>query len=207
MRSKGRKPIIGLTGGIGAGKSLVADIMRELGAAIVDSDRLAHQELSDPQVVATLCRWWGEAIAGIDGVINRKAVASIVFADRTELQRLEDLLYPRIDRRRRSLVDYFEQDSDVRAIVYDAPKLFEAGLDRACDCVVFVDAPWEARVRRAAQTRGWNEAELRKREKMQDPLKPKRAKADYVVTNQFDIETLRSTVEQVFGSVLVSFPN
>lgn len=207
MRSKGRKPIIGITGGIGAGKSLVADIMRELGAAIVDSDRLARQELSDPQVMLTLRQWWGQTIVGSDGAIDRSAVAAIVFVDRTELKRLEDLLYPRIDRHRQSLVDDFQQDSDVRAIVYDAPKLYEAGLDRKCDCVVFVDAPWEVRVGRATQSRGWDEAELRKREKMQDPLEPKRAKADYVVSNQFDIKTLRPTVQQVFNSVLASVPN
>jgi dephospho-CoA kinase len=206
VRSSDRKPIIGLTGGIGAGKSLVADIMRELGAAVVDSDRLAHQELSDREVVATLREWWGESVTRADGEIDRKAVAAIVFADSEELKRLEGLLYPRIDRRRRSLVEGFERDGEVRAIVYDAPKLFEAGLDRKCDCIVFVDATWDVRVRRAARSRGWDEAELQKREKMQDPLEPKKAIADYVVANQFDVETLRSAVEQVFSSVLASFP-
>ncbi len=207
MRSNDRKPIIGLTGGIGAGKSFVADIMRELGAAIVDSDRLAHQELSDPQVVDTLREWWGETVCARDGGIDRKAVAGIVFASPVELKRLEDLLYPRIDRRRALLVVDFEQDEAIQAIVYDAPKLYEAGLDKKCDCVVFVDASWQVRLDRAAQSRGWDEAELQKREKMQDPLEPKKAKADYVVTNQFDIETLRETVRQVFSSVLASFPN
>lgn len=207
MRSSDRKPIIGLTGGIGAGKSLVADIMRENGAGIVDSDRLAHEELVDPQVIETLRKWWGEKVCSSGGEIDRKAVAGVVFKDPLELQRLEDLLYPRIDRRRASLVMDFEKDGEIRAIVYDAPKLYEAGLNEKCDYVVFVDAPWEVRIERVAQTRGWDEAELLKREKMQDPLEPKKAKADYVVTNQFNIDTLRVTVQQVFSSVLASFPN
>lgn len=207
MGSKDRKPIVGVTGGVGAGKSLVADMMRELGAVVIDSDRLAHEELSDPQVVAALRQWWGEGIVTSGGKIDRHAVAGIVFSDRDELKRLENLLYPRIDRRRQLLVDGWVKKSDIRAIVYDAPKLYEAGLDRKCDCVVFVDAPRSVRVQRIARTRGWGEAELQKREKMQDPLKPKMAKADYVVTNQFDIETLRSAVEQVFRAVLASFPD
>jgi len=206
VRSEGRKPIIGLTGGISAGKSVVAGIMHELGAAVIDSDRLAHEELCDSSVVKTLTTWWGEKVLGTGGRVDRRAVGRIVFSDPVQLKRLEDLLYPRIDRRRGELVADIEGDESVRAIVYDAPKLFEAGLDRKCDQLVFVDAPWALRVQRAAMSRDWDEAELLRREKMQDPLESKKSKADYVVANQFDIDTLRSCVEQVFRSILASFP-
>ena len=91
VRAKRIKPIIGLVGGIGAGKSSVARILQSFGAAVIDSDRLAHGELADPEVIATLRSWWGEKVCRSDGV-DREVLASIVFSDPQELDRLEKLL-------------------------------------------------------------------------------------------------------------------
>ncbi len=203
-RPKRTKPVFGLAGGIGAGKTCVARILESLGAAVIDSDRLAHKELDDPGVIATLRQWWGASILLASGGIDRSAVGGIVFENAVELARLERLLYPRIERRRQELMAVYEGDERVKAIVVDAPKLYEAGVDKVCDVVVFVDADQPARISRVAVSRGWTKEELARRENLQNPLDAKKANADYVVTNNSSIEELRIQVERVFSSVLAS---
>ncbi len=203
---KRNKPIIGLVGGVGAGKSSVARILASLGSAVIDSDRLAHEELADPQVAAELRGWWGGEICRPDGTVDRKAVASIVFADRAQLERLEQLLYPRLHRRRETLVAGYDADPAVRGIVLDAPKLYEAGLGAYCDAVIFVEADRAERVRRVGASRGWSQEELQRREGLQDSLDVKKANADYVINNQTDMEALGSEVGRVFASILAAFP-
>ncbi len=205
VRAKRSKPIIGLSGGIGAGKSAVAEILGSLGAAVIDSDRLSHEVMREPDVVATLRRWWGDSVLTVEGVPDRRAIAAIVFKDPAELTKLEELLYPRIHDRREVLVDRYDADAAVRAIVLDAPKLYEAGLEGLCDSVIFVDADWQVRVKRVGASRGWDEAELRRREKLQFPLDQKRANADYCVTNHSRIDELRSEVNRVFSSIVAPF--
>lgn len=199
------KPIIGLTGGIGSGKSTVASVLASLGAGVIDSDRLNHEQLADPEVVATLCSWWGEGVRSPEGRADRKALARIVFDDPAELTRLEGLVYPRIERRRQELIAAFIADPAVKAIVLDTPKLFEVGMNAECDAIVFVDVDREIRVRRVAESRGWTEDELNRRENLLNPLDKKKLVADHVVVNHLGIEELRTQVERLFSSVLASF--
>ena len=199
------KPIIGLAGGIGAGKSSVARVFQTLGAAVIDFDRLTHEQLRHPEVVTKLRRWWGDGICTAAGEVDHQAVASIVFDDPAQLSRLEGLLYPRLDRRRVELVAAYERDPAVDAVVLDAAKLYEAGLGELCNAVVFVEVERALRLQRLAETRGWTDAELTRRENLQDALDKKRYLADYVVVNHSDIDHLRPQVERVFSSVLASF--
>ncbi len=205
VQPKASKPIIGLAGGIGSGKSSAARVLESLGAAVIDFDRLSHEQLAEPDVTATLRRWWGEAILGSDGAVDRKAVAAIVFSDPGELARLQGLLYPRIRRRYEELAAAYVADADVRAVVLDAPKLYEAGLEELCDAVIFVDVDDGVRDRRLAASRGWSVAERQRREKLLKPLDSKRASADYTVKNNSDLDALRREVERVFSAVLTSF--
>ncbi len=198
------KPIIGLAGGVGSGKSTVARILESLGAAVIDSDRLGHEQLSDRGVVATVKGWWGEAICAADGGVDRRAVAKLVFDDPAELSRLERLLYPRIARQREELLASHQANPEVVAIVIDAPKLYEAGVDKLCDAVIFVETERSIRVARLTKSRGWAEAELTRREKLQESLDSKRANADYVLVNHSDLSDLRLRAEQVFASVLAA---
>lgn len=198
-------PIIGLTGGIGSGKSTVAGLLESLGAKVIDSDRVAHEELRSPEVVDTLRSWWGPGIV-VDGVVDRKALGALVFADPEKLRRLEELLYPRIHRRRKEVIDGFAGNRDVRAFVLDAPKLHEAGVDGECDAVIFVDADDDVRFERVTGSRGWSREEWGRREKLQIPLDKKRSLADYVlVNNHSDVGSLRPEIERIFDSVLKTF--
>jgi dephospho-CoA kinase len=196
------KPVVGLAGGIGAGKSKVARILASLGARVIDSDALAHQELRDPEVIRTLTEWWGESILDPDGQVDRSRLAARVFAHAEEKARLEGLLHPRVARRRESLIWELERDDAVRAVVLDSPLLFETGLNRRCDSVVFVDAEASVRAERVRRTRGWSEEELHRREKLQAPLDKKRSGADHTVVNNSDEDDLRTQVVRLFNRLL-----
>ena len=200
-----RKPIVGLAGGIGSGKSTVARIMEDLGGGIISSDRLGHEELEAPDVKETLERWWGELVLGADGKIDRKKVASIVFADPAQRHRLEALLHPRIAVRRKDRMAELAAKPRIRFIVIDSPLLYESDLDLNCDVVVFVDADIEARRERSEKHKGWPKGELERREKSQHPLDMKRARADYVCQNNSSLSDLQQQVEHIVNNILSEF--
>lgn len=196
-----RKPIIGIAGGIGSGKSTVARILGELGCVVVDSDALARAALREPAIRDELVRWWGGSILD-EGEVNRSAVAKIVFSDPVQRKRLEGLTHPWIEQRRREI--FAAAPADAPALVIDAPLLFEAGLDSECDAVIFVDVDRTTRLARLAASRGWDDAELARREDSQLPLDEKRSEADYVVVNRRGEQELASQVSEVLRQILHS---
>ncbi len=177
--------VIGLAGGIGAGKSAVARVMAELGCVVSDSDALARAALERDDVRAQLVSWWGEGVISTDGKVDRGAVSRIVFGDDEQRLRLEALVHPLVRVSRGEAIAR-ARDAGARAFVIDAPLLFEAGLDAECDVVVFVDAPREVRLARVREHRGWDEAELDRREAAQLAVEEKRRRADVVVLNDGD---------------------
>jgi dephospho-CoA kinase len=198
------KPVIGLAGGIGAGKSRVAGLLESLGAHVIRSDEVNQQELEHAEVRRTLSAWWGPAVLDSRGRVDRGRVADIVFNDPEQRRRLESLLHPRIEANRRRQMEAAARDPRVRAVVIDAPLLYEAGLDAVCDCVIFVEAPAELRAARVAAGRGWSKAELERREKSQRPLDIKRSKADYICVNDSDERTLSEQVKTIFQQIVAS---
>ncbi|MBT8487136.1 MAG: dephospho-CoA kinase [Phycisphaerales bacterium] len=198
------RPIIGIAGGIGSGKSAVAKQLGDLGCVVSDSDRDGRAALEDPEIKRTLVSWWGEGILAADGTTDRRAIARIVFADAEERRRLEGLTHPWIEERRKAL--FAAAAADVPALVIDAPLLFEAGLDATCDAVIFVDAPREQRLARVAAGRGWDEAEVRRREDSQLALDVKRSGADYVVWNDGDLSELEAQVRTILNKILQHSP-
>ena len=196
------KPIIGITGGIGAGKSTVAGILSELGCFVVDSDDLARQALLDPIVVETLVQWWGRKILDPQRQIDRRAVAKIVFARPDERKRLESLVHPWIEKRR--LAMFAAAPDTAPALVIDAPLLVEAGIDEQCDAVVFVNSDRSTRLDRLAQNRGWSEQELNQREESQLPLDAKRTRADYVIDNDGDLTSLTEQIRRTLHEIVQS---
>lgn len=205
VKTQRNKPLIGILGGIGSGKSSVARIFSSLGASVIDADRLSHEEFCDADVAGTLRSWWGEQVIPVGRPVDRRAVAAIVFDAPAELARLEGLLYPRLARRREELIAVYSADPGVVAIVLDAPKLYEVGLHEQCDANVFVEADPVIRLARVAASRGWTESQLQKREKLLKSLDTKKAIADYVIVNHSSDADLRPDVERVLASVLASF--
>lgn len=196
------KPIIGIAGGIGSGKSFVARLFGEFGCYIIDSDRQVREAYQDPGVQATLRQWWGAEVFSPNGELNRSAVGKKVFADPAERRRLETLVHPQVAAARDREMASHGNDAQVLAFVWDTPLLFEAGLRDRCDAVVFVDAPRDLRLRRVQETRGWDAAELLRRENLQLDLDRKKELSDYVVTNTADAGSVRAQVRHVLSRIL-----
>lgn len=196
-KTSARHLILGLAGGVGSGKSTVAGLLAELGCVVVDSDDLGRRALRDPAIREAIVGWWGRGVLDESGEIDRAAVATLVFARPLELKRLESLVHPWIERRRREVFDAAPRDA--RALVIDAPLLFEAGLEAECDAIIFVDADRSVRLARSKASRGWTEDDLRKREESQLPLDEKRARSDYVISNNGDLPELKEQVHRILN--------
>jgi dephospho-CoA kinase len=196
------KPIIGIAGGIGSGKSFVAALLAEMGCHVIDSDAHVREAYKDPAVRKTLEEWWGPAVLLAEGKVDRALIAGKVFADPAQRLRLEKLIHPLVGQAREREMAAVARDPKVLAFVWDAPLLFEAGLDKACDAVIFVDAPLETRLLRVKETRGWGPQELGKREISQWPLDNKRELSDYTVTNAADAAAVRDQVRELLPLIL-----
>ncbi len=203
------KPVIGLVGGIGSGKSFVAKLFGEMGCRVIDSDAQVRDAYRDPTVLQTLRQWWGPAVALPDGTVNRSAIAARVFADPGEKRRLEGLIHPLVHAARERQMAASASDSQVVAYVWDTPLLMEVGLEGNCDAIVFVDTPFELRLARVRQRSGWDAAEMLRREKSQMPLDTKRRLSHYVVANTADagsdpsvLSELREQVRRVLSQIL-----
>jgi len=204
-RVMSRPPVIGITGGIGAGKSAVADALRALGCVVSDSDAHARRVFGEPEVQRAMHQRWGaRACAGGDpgAPIDRAAVGHIVFSDPAERAWLESVIHPRIHALREA--EFASAPAGTPAMGIDAPLLLESGLGSACDAIVFVDAPDSLRRERVQRDRGWSEADWRRRESAQWPLDRKRKAADHVVRNDGDPESLRAQVRQVLDQVIAA---
>jgi len=134
--------------------------------------------------------------------VDRSRLGSVVFADEKARRRLEALQHPRIAAMREALICQYKTDDSVRLIVLNSPLLYEAGVDKRCDAVLFVDAEGSTRLQRVKQTRGWSEEEFFRREKSQIALDTKKEKADYRVENNSSLDDLRRQVKEIILNVL-----
>ncbi len=195
------KPIIGIVGGIGSGKSFVAHLFGEMGCLVIDSDEQIRRAYQSPAILQTLRQWWGGEIFQPDGQVDKAAIAAKVFSQPQQRQRLEQLLHPLIAQERNRRMEEAADDPQVLAYVWDTPLLYETGLHAQCDAVVFVDTPLPLRLQRVSQTRGWADRELKKREKSQLPLDKKREMAHYIVVNTADAGCIREQVRDVLSRI------
>lgn len=196
------KPIIGVAGGVGSGKSTIARLFGEMRCVVVNSDDMVRQAYKDPKVKQTLKKWWGDLIFDPSGEIDRALVWRKVGERADERRRLEQFLHPIVNESRERLMKSRAQDPQVVAFVWDTPLLFEAGLNLHCDAVVFVESPQELRQKRVMEARGWSPQQLAERENLQMPLDRKREISDYVVVNTADESYARGQVREVLSRIL-----
>ncbi len=195
---------IGLLGGVASGKSLVSTIFADHGLGVLDADRVGHEVLRMPHVLAAARNRWGEIIISADGQIDRGRLAKMVFAaDETGIRErafLEHLTHPEIALRLMLEANQWAA-SGVPAVVLDAPVLLEAGWDEWCDKLVYIDAPRTIRLARAL-ARGWKEEDFNAREDAQESLDFKRRRADVVLDNSGSTEQTRSQIERCLPTLL-----
>lgn len=202
VRGAGTKPVIGIAGGIGSGKSFVADLFGELGCRVIKADEQVYRAYDREEVREQIRSWWGDRAFADDGSIDRKAIAEIVFDDPAERKRLEGLIHPIVNEERRRIMSADASNPAILAFVWDIPLLFETGLNRECDCIVFVDAPRPVRLARVQATRGWSDQELSARENLQFPLDKKREISDYCLSNANGVDVVREQVREVLSRIL-----
>jgi len=197
-----RKPVIGLVGGIGSGKSLAARVLTDLGAASISADDLVREAYAAAEVRAAIRSLWGEQVFLPDGSVDRSRVAQRVFASRSDLRRLEMVVHPWIARRRAQLIATLAKRLDVLAFVADSPLLFEAHLDGECDFILFINCRPEIRARRLLADRGWSAEEVARRESWQLPVEFKRDRSDYIVENNADLDALVQEIKRIFARLI-----
>lgn len=193
--------LVGLTGNIGSGKSTVAQLLSERGATIIDADVLARRavEQGTPGHRAIVERW-GSSILAADGSLDRAALRRIVFGDHAELEQLNSLVHPEVERMRSALVELARDRGD-RLVVCDVPLLFERRMTESFDRIVLVDAPRPVRLERLVRERGLRETEGMDMIVSQMPAELKRARADFVIDNDGTITQLDQRVTDVWSAV------
>ncbi len=200
------KPIIGLTGAIGSGKTCMAREFGRLGCLVIDSDELAHQALNQPTVKKQLGQWWGAAIYDPSTAeVDRSAVGRIVFGNAVEMARLTALLHPQVAAMREKMMASAALDSKIPAIVWDSPLLIENSLQTQCDAIIFVKASMQTRINRLKRERGWDAQELLRRERMQLPLDKKEQLAHYSIDNDGDVAVGWRQVQSILARVIQNY--
>jgi len=185
--------MVGLTGGIGSGKSEVARRLAELGAIVIDSDTLAREVVAPgTDGLAEVVAAFGREVLTPDGALDRAKVAQLVFGDDAKRRRLEAIIHPRVRERSRQMIAEAPPDS---VVVNDIPLLVEAGMANNFDLVIVVLASEEVRLARLAGTRGMSEDVARARFAAQATDEQRRAVADVVIVNEGTRDELMSTVD------------
>jgi len=194
------KVVIGLTGNIATGKSLVLRMLQELGASAIDADKLVHQLMRqiDSPVYRAVVEEFGKFILDDEGQINRRKLGKIAFSIPEALDRLEKITHPAV---RPEIMRRVEQ-ADTRVVVVEAIKLFESGLADHCQANWVVTAPPEAQLKRLVERRKMTPDQAQQRIKAQSPSREKEAKADLVIDNGGELAKTWTFVKKQYSSFL-----
>jgi len=172
--------VIGLTGGIGSGKSLVGRIFQSVGVPVFDADKqaIALYE-SDPDLLRDVVRCFGTQVLNSEGKLNRQTLAAIVFSDEQALKSLNALVHPLVFKR----FSAWKHEQKGNVVIREAAILFESGSNADCDFVVLVSAPEQMRIERVMHRNGLDEGEVKARISRQWPEEKLRSLADFEIVN------------------------
>ncbi|WAU80287.1 dephospho-CoA kinase [Streptomyces sp. Qhu-G9] len=191
---------VGLTGGIGAGKSEVSRLLVEHGAVLIDADRIAREVVAPGTPgLAAVVDAFGEDVLAADGSLDRPKLGSIVFADAEKLAVLNSIVHPLVGARSRELEEAASADS---VVVHDVPLLTENGLAPLYDLVIVVDASTGTQLDRLVRLRGMTEEDARARMAAQATREQRREIADVVIDNDVPLDALRRRVHDVWTDLV-----
>jgi dephospho-CoA kinase len=193
---------IGLTGGIGSGKSTVARMLAERGAVLVDADQIAR-ELVEPggPALAELVTEFGPRILQADGSLSRGELAALAFSDPRATERLNAIMHPLIGAEAQRRLD---DEPEAAVVVYDMPLLVETGQEDLVDLVVVVDVPEAVQLDRAVRLRGLDGADVQRRMSVQATRAERLARADVVIDNSGSLPQTHEQVDQLWDRLTVS---
>jgi len=188
---------IGLTGGIASGKSTVARMLVESGAALVDADRIAREIVEPGQPpLAQIVERFGQAVLHEDGTLNRKKLGEIVFADEAKRKALEAITHPAIRAVMRERMDKLQREAPKRLVVVDVPLLYESGLQSLFEEVMVVYVPRSLQLERLMKRDGLSKADAERRLNAQMDIEEKKRLADIVIDNSGSLEDTALQLER-----------
>ena len=194
--------LVGLTGGVATGKSTVAMMFEQCGAAVIDADLLARQvvEPGKPawREIVTL---FGKTVLRPDRSLDRQALGNIVFHNPKKRRQLERIIHPRVAREQQRLVRRIAKGKPRAVVIYEVPLLFEAGVDKRVDKIIVVTADRETQVSRLKKRNGLSRAEALRRILSQMPLAKKIQQADHVLDGTVPRPSLRRQVGQLLKNL------
>ena len=194
--------IIGLTGGIASGKSVVAKMLKEKGAHLIDADKLAREVVEPGQPAwQSIVDWLGNSVLTSDRTIDRAKLAGLVFNDRRKLEKLNSIVHPRVGSRFVAIAEEINKSEPGAVLVYDVPLLIEAGLQEMVDHVLLVYVPREVQIERLRERDGLGRAEAELRLEAQMPLEEKRKYADTIIDNSGSLAETARQVDQFWQTI------
>jgi dephospho-CoA kinase len=197
-----RPRVIGVTGGIGCGKTAFVSAMGRLGAKVIDADALAKRLVDlDFGVRAALISAFGNGAFDAEGRLKRKELADLVFSDAFKLKTLNEIVWPPLVNVIRAEIRQFENGESRAPVVVDMAVLFESGCEALFDAVIAVEAPLEKRIQWLSRSRGWDEKKIRMRMDAQMDVREKSNRADRVVTNDGDLRSLARKAEEALRAL------
>lgn len=203
-------PIIGISGGVGSGKSTLIRHVSRLRLLIIDADRIAHELLADETIIRRIRETFGASVFTSDGAVDRRQLAELVFGQTSDgpadsdtvasRRKLEQIMHPAIHH---SILERIQNVSaEIEAVILDAALLLEVGWANECDAVIFIDTPLHLRQQRVLENRNWSAEELSRREAAQWPIDQKKAAASFIVDNSVSVEDAAGQMERVLRDII-----
>jgi dephospho-CoA kinase len=194
--------LVGLTGGVATGKSTVARMFKQCGAVVIDADQLARDVVKPGKPAwREIVTLFGKTVLNQDRSLNRQALGSIVFRNRTKRRQLERIIHPRVAREQQRLVRRVAKRKPHAVVIYEVPLLFEAGVDKRVDKIIVVTADRETQIVRLTKRNSLSRAEALRRIRSQMPLAKKIQQMDHVLNGTLPRPSLRKQVGQLFKSL------
>jgi len=194
--------VIGITGGFKSGKTTVAHILSNLGARVIDTDKLAHRALlPGTETYRRIVKGFGKRILNENDRIDRRKLARVVFNDNKKLKLLNNIVHPYVKKELKKKLLEIKRDNPNAIVVVEVPLLFEAGMEQIMDKIIVVSASKNKQIERAKKDMSLSEDEIKKRIGAQMPMSKKKELADLEVDNNGSIEKTKKQIEKIWEEI------
>ena len=197
-----KKPLVGITGIIGSGKSTVATRFEKLGNAVFNSDETAREITQESETLQDIQQQFGVDILNSSGQLDREKMAQLVFQDPAQLKKLNQIIHPRVRAKMWEFVKKGQNDSSIKLILVDSPLIYETDLHKYLDFILVVAAPEEICIERVKKRNNLSRKKIIERISQQIPLEEKIKKADFVIYNEKNVSDLTEQVENIYRKIM-----
>lgn len=197
-----KKPLVGITGIIGSGKSTAAKLFADLGCAVFDADKAAKMITQKAEILAKIQKYFGDDVLTINGELNRSKMAEIVFKNSDKLAELNRIVHPHVRKQMWKYVEREQKNSACTMIVIDAPLIYETDLHTHLDLIVVVFASEETCITRVEKRNKLTRKEILTRMNKQIPLSAKMKEANFQINNDKDLSQLYPQVKKIYKNIL-----